>query len=308
MFRPQVAKAIAELREAAARSAWTQWAAIFTFPVTKRRATAIVDPEALLLGSFALSEYERRLRSVIALWGLHHSRLLSVQRAKNLSERFPEPVQDALGAFAHLALARGGDLRWRSVAQHVPKVASVREREKEASPVLEGGAAVMLRLRLGLGVGIKPDVIAYLIGLAGGRATVQAIAEATAYHGRAVRRGLEELAAAGFVEPRPTAPVSYRVDSRRWSALLRIDPEDPPAWRAWAAMYAFVAALDEWGRSLPESEFVLASEARDLLLKYGVALEGTVRLPYIEGAMGEALLPLFTKALAACREWVEGVV
>jgi hypothetical protein len=308
MFRSQVAKAIAELREGTARTVWTQWAAIFTLPTTKRRASAIVDPEALLLGSFALEEQERRLRSVIALWGAQQSRLLSVQRAKNLAERFPSAIREALGAFAQVALVRGGDLRWRSIARQSFKGAAVREREKQARPVLEGGAAIMLRLRLGLGVGIKPDVIAYLIGLAGGRATVQLIAEATSYYGRAVRRGLEELAAAGFVEPRPTAPVSYRVDNRRWANLLMIDPEDPPAWRAWGAMYAFVAALDEWGRALPESDFVLASEARDLLLQYGVALEGTARLPHVEGVKGEDVLPLFVRALDDCREWMEAVV
>lgn len=308
MFRSQVAKAIAELREAAARTAWTQWGAIFTAPATRRQASAIVDPEALLLGSFALMEHERRLAGVVRLWAQYQARLLSVQRAKNLVERFPTAIRDQLGQFAHTALTQGGDLRWRSIAQKSAKALAVREREKQASPVLEGAASVMLRLRLGLGVGIKPDVIAYLMGLAGGRATVQAIADATAYHARAVRRGLEELAAAGFVEPRPTAPVSYRVDSRRWAQLLRIDPEDPPVWRSWAAMYAFVAGVDEWGRSLPESDFVLASEARDLLVMYGTRLEGAVRLPYLEGATGEGILPLFLTALRECRDWVEGVV
>jgi len=175
--------------------------------------------------------------------------------------------------------------------------------------VLEGGPPLMLRLRLGIGVGIKPDVIAYLIGVAGGRQPVQLIARATAYHGRAVRRALEELAAAGFVETRPTAPVSYRVDARKWAVLLAMNPDNAPAWRSWAAMYSFVAALDEWSRKLPsESDFVLASEARDIMFEYGMSLDATVRLPRMDHYRGEAFLGPFVEGLKACVEYLEAMV
>src|SRR5213080_2951658 len=116
MSRQKVAKAIAELREAAARAAWTQWGAIFTFPASRRPAKSIVDPEALLLGSLALREHEPRLRGVVQLWARYESRLLSVQRAKNLVPRFRGAVRERLAAFARLAVTEGGDLRWRSVA------------------------------------------------------------------------------------------------------------------------------------------------------------------------------------------------
>lgn len=308
MFKQKIAKAIADLRDATARAAWVQWGAIFTFPATRQRASAIVDPEALLLGSFAVSSQERRLPTVTYLWARYQSSLLSVQRAKNLAARFPKGLQEELSRFALIALHEGGDLRWRSIAAGSMKTTSDTGRQKHGSPVLEGPASIMLRLRLGLGVGIKPDVVAYLIGLAGARATVQGIAEATAYYARAVRRAVEELAAAGFVEPRPTAPASYRVDNRKWADLLAFDAKDPPAWRSWASFYAFVAAVSEWAVTLPDSDLVLASEARDLLLKHGSALEGSVRLPYIEGTTGDALLPLFMDALKACSEWAVGVV
>ena len=275
MYRQKVASAIAELREAAAQAAWTQWAAIFSFPASKRRAHAIVDPEALLLGSLTLSEHEPRLRGVVQLWARYESRLLSVQRVKGRSCR-SKPLK---------------------------------QRDRQATPVLEGDPPLMLRLRLGIGVGIKPDVIAYLIGVAGGRQPVLLIAKATAYHGRAVRRALEELAAAGFVEARPTAPISYRADVPKWGKLLAIDPDDPPAWRSWAAMYGFVAALMEWSQRLPaESDVVLASEARDIMSEYGVMLDGAVRLPRMDQYRGEAFLEPFMDGLKACVEYLEAVV
>jgi hypothetical protein len=309
MSRHKVRKAIAELREAAVSAAWTQWGAIFTFPASRRLARAIVDPEALLLGSLALSEHEPRLRGVVQLWARTESRLLSVQRAKNLTLLFPPAVQQRLAGFARVAMVDGADLRWRSIAGRTTRRKAPDRRERQGTPVLEGGAPLMLRLRLGIGVGIKPDVIAYLIGVASGRQPVQLIARATAYHARAVRRALEELAAGGFADARPTVPVSYRVDARKWAELLAINPEEPPAWRSWAAMYSFVAALDEWSRKLPaESDFVVASEARDLMLKYGEGLDAAVRIPRLDQHRGEAYLEPFIDALKACVEYLEVVV
>jgi hypothetical protein len=310
MSAQPVASAITALREAAARVAWTQWGAIFTFAASSRPARAIVDPEALVLGSFALSGHEPRLWRVARLWARFAARLLSVQRMKNLARRFPTSVNDRLSEFAQVAVAPGGDQRWRSIARASPPTKSADRRERDATPVLEGGAPLMLRLRLGFGVGIKADVVSYLIGLAGARSTVQQIALATAYYGRAVRRALEELVAAGFVEARPTAPASYRVDLAKWADLLAITSDDPPAWRPWASVYAFVAALDAWSRRpAPESQFVLASEARDLVAQHAEALESAgVRLPALSSHRGEAYLEPFRSGLKELGEFIDTTV
>jgi len=309
MSAQRVAKAIAALREAAAQAAWIQWSAIFTVAASRRPARSIVDPEALLLVSLALRDHEPRLWSAAVMWGQFGARLLSVQRTKNLAVLFPPNTRERLGEFAQLAVNDGGDLRWRSLAHRGAGKVGARGRPKEGAPRIEGEAALILRLRLGLGVGIKPDVLACLIGHAGGAMPVILIAKATSYYGRAVRRALEELAAADFVDTRPTAPISYRADTRKWAALLGIEATDPPAWRSWAQVYAFVAALDEWSRALPtDSPFVLASEARDLVNAHGRALDPVIRLPQLDKYRGDAYLEPFVEALKACVEFVEGLV
>src|SRR2546430_15719782 len=108
MYREKVASAIAELREAAAHAAWTQWGAIFSFPASRRQAHAIVDPEALVLGSLALREHEPRLRGVVQLRARYESRVLSVQRLKNLGPLFPAGVRERLAAPPPPAAAGGG--------------------------------------------------------------------------------------------------------------------------------------------------------------------------------------------------------
>jgi hypothetical protein len=305
-----IASAIAGVREAAARAAWAQWGAIFTPAGGQRAARAIVDPEALLLGSLALVGHEPRLWRVARLWARYGARLLSVQRAKNIQRQFPTSVAGKLGEFARLAVVDGGDVRWRSLAGASTEAASGGRREPQARRVLAGGPALMLRLRLGFGVGIKADVIAHLVGLAGGGATVQQVAEATQYYGRAVRRAIEELTASGFIEARSTAPASYRVDLDKWTRLLGITRDDPPAWRPWSSVYAFVAALDAWASGpAPESAFVLASEARDLMARHARALEPAgVRAPAPGLTRGEGYLEPFRQTLEELSEFLGSAV
>jgi hypothetical protein len=309
MSSQPIPRAIAAVREAAAGAAWTQWGAIFTGVARHRPAHAIVDPEALLCASLALSGHEPRLWRVSRLWARQAARLLSVQRVKNLGRRFPDSIAELLGEFARVAVASGGDLRWRSLATNSSPAKPARS-EPEANPVLDGGPALMLRLRLGFGVGIKPDVVSNLIGRAGSRATVQQIAGEIQYYGRAVRRAVEELVAARFIEARSTAPASYQVDLTKWADLLAVDADHPPAWRQWAGLYAFVAALVAWeSRPLPESAFVLASEARDLALEHESALESAgVRVSAMSLHRGEAFLEPFVQALRQLARFLESAV
>jgi len=310
MSSQQITKAIAAVREAAARAAWTQWGAIFTSAASPRSARAIVDPEALLLGSLALIGHEPRLWRVARLWARYGARLLSVQRAKNIGKRFPPSVTEQLGEFARIAVADGGDLRWRSLTGSASQAKPPSRLEPQANRVLEGGPALMLRLRLGFGVGIKADVVSHLVGLGGGGATVQQMAAEIHYYGRAVRRAIEELAASGFVEARSTAPASYRVDLGKWAGLLAIPADDPPAWRPWAGIYSFVAALDVWWSGpRPQSAFVLASEARDLVAAHAQALEAA-GARFLAPSMhhGEAYVEPFGRALKECAGFLDAVV
>ncbi len=309
MSSQPITNAIAAVREAATRAAWSQWGAIFTPAAGRKPARAIVDPEALLLASLVVSGHEPRLWRVARLWARYGARLLSVQRVKNLGRRFPSSVAEPLGEFALLAMADGGDLRWRSLAADSAKAKPSGRREPEANPVLEGGPALMLRLRLGFGVGIKPDVVSYLVGQAGGGATVQQIAAGIQYYGRAVRRAIEDLVASRFIEARSTSPESYRIDLGKWAELLAMDVDEPPAWRPWAGLYAFVAALEAWGSGpTPDSAFVLASEARDLALEHAAAIESAgVRLSSLRLDRGEAYLEPFGKALRDLARFLDSV-
>lgn len=267
MLASELDNDIRTLRAAAIKVAWRQWAALGV-PVTgEQPARALIDPEALVLASFALQAEERRLPRLLRLWLPSGVRLLSVQRFRNLLPTFAQSTQVAASGFGRLAMMVGKDARWRSVtkpdAAAKPEAADPRHL---ASPAVDRPAALLLRLRLGLGIGVKPDLVGYLIGLAGQSATVQELADAVAYRQHPVRRAAEELAAAGLIEGRQTAPASWRIRVERWRPLLDL-PEDPPVWRPWRVFFTFVdhmSALAEQAEREKWSPYLHSSRLRDV--------------------------------------------
>jgi len=170
-------------------------------------------------------------------------------------------------------------------------------------------AALMLRLRLGLGVGIKADVLAYLLGLHGAPQTVPAIAVATGYYQRAVRRAVEDLVAGGFVSAAATSPASYRLEPGAWRELLGLR-QDPPVWRPWSVWFAFVAQLLEWAERQAAgpavSDYVISSRARDFLDGQRPKLGRSIGLPDARGYVGERYLEVFEKSLREVADWLKG--
>jgi len=302
-------KAAKELRSTAVRAAWRQWSAIFTLAVDESEARAIVDPEALLLASIGLGNHEPRLWRACRAWARVGARLLSVQRTKNLASGLVGDISSGLAEFAWIAKTEGNDGRWKMLATGA-EPSRPKRKERKATLTLDSPPALMLRFRLGLGVGIKPDVLTYLVGLAGGRATIQQITAATHYYGRAVRRGVEELVAAGFVQHWSTAPASYGADLSRWHELLDIDPKNPPAWHPWASSYAFVLAVSDWlENDPPSSATVAASEARDLIAQHSSALDAAGIPPMALGKHpGHTFLDPFQQALTSYAEYIGVVV
>jgi hypothetical protein len=259
------ARIVEPLRAAAIEAAWTQWGAIGFGAAAKRPARAIVDPEALVLVTLAFDELERRLGRAMGMWLGVGSRLLSVGRLTNLQRDYPTTLAVKVQAFAAGAHAEG-DARWSRLAGRTTARRSRRTGTESVTPDLRQPSTVMLRLRLAMGVGIKADALAFLIGCLGAGSTIREIAAATGYYERAVRRAMEDLAAARLATMMATSPVRYQVRWRDWAQLLGVDENTAPAWRSWHQLYAIVVAVDGWARRAEGSSwtpYVMGSRLRD---------------------------------------------
>ena len=304
-------------REAALVVCWEQWRSLGAFAGAYgvRRATSIIDPEALVLLSLLLRDAERRLDDFLGWWASSGATLLSVQRVHNLARGFPERVQERLGAFARLA-TEAGDRRWTRHQTEAGEFALTPREGKGAEHLaLYEAPALVLRLRAGFGVGAKADLLAFLLGIDGERASTKEAAEALGYTEVAVRTAAQEMTLARFVEETPERPVRYAADPEAWAGLLGFGggdrpPEEydsSPRWRYWAGVFAFLADVLAWvetGREADWSPYVWSSRARDLSERHRKALDVVrLRCPDAERQRGAAYLSAFAGSVQDVAEW-----
>jgi hypothetical protein len=296
------------LKETVIDAIWIQWRSLGTFIDTERLARSMVDPEALLFISLTFQHHERRLSDVLTSWAKNGSKLFSLQRVKNLVEKYPVMTKDGLAEFAHQARIEGNDFRWQSVAG-VDSGPTVRKQVLwEAYPSLWHPSALVLRMRLGIGVGLVSDLLSFLISLRGEWASAKLIAQATDYSVYSVRRVADDLASAQFIESTQTKPMQYRVETEAWSDLLSIDGE-LPSWRFWYQVYAFIAKVIisyESGGWEGLSPYLLSTKLRDLVeVHRDVFNWNHIALPDPRKYVGEEYLPAFTETIINLTEWIK---
>ena len=301
-------KLVDQVAEAAIESVWVQWRSLGLRVTAKRRASSIVDPEALVLISLALRDYERRLWDVLASWAKASSRLLSVQRMKNLQPTFPGQTNAHLAEFARMAFAEGGDHRWRKLAGVEPGPPARERGLAIASPKAWHPSALMARLRLGFGVGLPADILTFLLSLRGSWASARLIAEATNYTVYGIRRTADKMAAAQLIESTTEKPLEYRADGKTWKPVLGLAGEVPP-WRFWYQAYAFVADLvwkAQEGDLVAPSAYLLSSRLRDLAEKHQDALRlNQISVPEPSNFVGEEYIPAFEEIAANLSRWLD---
>ncbi len=279
--------AAAHLRDATLDVIWRQWAALGGSAASRTRAHAIVDPEALVLGSLAFVSEEPRLADVLHDWIVRNADLLSVQRAKNLTRDFDESARvligDGLRWLARIAMDEGKDLRWRSLLKQRSLSRSawvepaVRTNKSRASRVrVTDPATLVLRLRLAFAVGVKADLLSYLFCAPDEWTTVRTVSAVTGYTPAAVRRAGDDLSAAQFIESRAAQPAQYRIARDNWRPLLKLD-EKLPTWRGWLEVFVFATAFLAWHRLTEEGHtrtpYVVGVEGRELLERYRAVFE-----------------------------------
>jgi hypothetical protein len=262
-------------RDLAVDLAWTQWSALTSsISRTTTSPQAAIDPEALVLLSCVADRSERRLLDVMRAWFTEGIALVSVQRTRSLAARLPARYQEALGTIAALA-ELAGDHRWKRYATREGVAKAAASRPKQSGPLrLSAPAALMLRLRAGFGAGTKADVLAVLLGTRE-PVTLAAIAAALRYAPQPLRRAIDDMVAAGFVERIESSPARYRGSTAQWRNVLNPGGHDSASgsklhirWMPWADIVEFLAYTLDWAdgtTSSTSSDYIAASRARDLV-------------------------------------------
>jgi len=296
---------------------WRQWRAL-GFPASatqNKEPTSIIDPEALVLLSTEVARHERRLEDALAWWARTASTLLSVQRASSLLRTFPPSTCEAFSLFAVEAYD-AGDRRWK---RYVGKgmLAEGRRTKGPGAPTLTSPTALMLRLRAGFGVGVKTDLLTYLLGRRRHGATIKEAHNALFYTAPALRTAATEMALAALIRPDRERPVRYVADLGLWRALAANQVATTlaeqtnailPVWYDWARLFAFLADVLVWAERAQTdggTPYILSSRARDLVLpRLSTFTSNQIDVPDPKIYKGEAYLEGFKSTVEAVTHWL----
>lgn len=297
-----------ELADAAARCAWVQWSAIGALTLHAPKADdEIVDVEALLLGSLGLATRVPRLRTLATDWAIENSRLLSIARLRALlAGPFARSGVD-VGELAHLVATEGGDARWSALVTHAPAGGSHADQTrgtggKAMPPRWRGARTLLLQLRRGFGVGVKPDLVAILLGSGGAWVDASALAELSSYTVAAVRRAADDMANAYLIELSDRYRRTYRADVMVWKSLFPMI--ESSRWLRRADGFALVL---RWLRYISERESSAPSEL-DIAIKFAAEVDKFPGLRQDVGIVRELVSDDPTAAWASRHEAIESLV
>lgn len=272
--------------------AWDQWAQMGVSGAARRSDRWAADPEALLLFSLEVARADARLFDEILDWVVVNERLVSVQRLRNLCRSdVDRSLVEALlgwagqwrprarlGSKARSARA-GAEPLFRGLATRANRADEAFQAHgwlkrptgrtgKSRAPNMLAPMNFAFRLRQLLGVGVRAEVIRFLLTEGTPRATAQLITESAGFAKRNVQEALTALHSAGVVDAIPVANEQrYTIDRECWAALLGLAPDELPTHIAWPQLFRALSRLVRWLEDEINddlSDYILASEAREL--------------------------------------------
>jgi len=163
-----------------------------------------------------------------------------------------------------------------------------------------------------MGMGVKADLLTFLIGLHRGTgASVAEIQQALGYTSAAIRRSAKEVALAGLVRERSHRPAEYSTHPDLWYQLLHLgsDQGASSSWAMWSAFFAFLVRMDYLsGRVLSGNmnEFIAASAGRNGVLACLPAFEyHEIEIPDHTLFPGRLFVDALLRLTIAVANWME---
>lgn len=303
------------ITRSAVNVAWEHWASVGSpaRPESKRSRTGIVDPEALVLLSLAFCKDERRLEDMVRWWARVGSPLTSVQRMKSIAGQMDRSQSENFSLFSKFA-SEFGHRRWNRYASLSDQRDGIIRPPGPDELSLGSPCSLILKLRAAFGIGAKPDVLAFLIGSAGGVSSVSFISQALGYTKTAVRDALSDMVMAGIVQETSDRPALYKTNRQLWVDLLGIkgrNKREQPLWFMWLPLFGFLIAAHGIAYSALDaasSEYTAASSARDIVEQYAYAFQHhDIPLPDPSDYQGREYASAFLITVQSLSRWMSTI-
>ena len=324
--------ALSELRDRARRGflefAWRQWAQVGVSANVTGTDRWAIDPEALVLFTIEVARRDPRLFDEMLDWLAGNRRLLSMQRLRTLTARFPvDPgLVGAVLAWAGESVpSLQGPASQRKHGQHPEDVpvfspdvvgftgepdpafaehGYIRPRAfrsgKSGEPDARQPVNLAFQLRHLFGPGSRSEVMRILLTFADGPLDTARISGEAGFAKRNVSDTLAGLSASRVVKARWSGNERIFLAHRdKWATLLEVGPSAKyiPAFVSWVHLFPASLEILAWLEKEAEttdSEYLISSRARDLIERVAPRLEMAGLTPMPNRPLpGEAYLPAF---------------
>jgi hypothetical protein len=316
----------AEVSQGLLGFAWRQWAQIGVSATVEGTDLWAVDPEALILFTIGIARRDPRLFDEVLDWMAFNRGLLSAQRLRNLSRRFPlppdlvaavtawtqqtapvgllvsdqaAPVQDRELVFSPDVLAfvsQQDPVFARYGFTRPPAVRSGKSHEPDLVLPLN----LCFRLRHLFGPGGRSEAMRVLLTWPDGPLDTARIADEAGFAKRNISDVLTSLTASGAIKAAWAGNERrFTAHREKWALLLDLAAPGMPSFVSWVhllpAALQIIMWLDEKAGTT-DSEYLIASQARRLMNRLARDLEAAgIDVRHRESAHGAAYLPVFVE-------------
>jgi len=309
---------------------WREWSTLGVLGTTTAETRWLIDPEVLLLLTSEIGRHEARLFDEVMDWLRANSRWINTQRLRSL--HIKQDIGDAcvLAAIARSMMEHDPATKWRKLSQlaeprNPPEVLfrlgcrGLLSAVDEPDPVFEGygllrparasrslaqpvlmkqPCALLFRLRALFGLGMRADILCYLLTHDG--AHPSGVAQALGYSQKRVQDTMVEMAESGQLQVRPSGRMKiYWLDRRQWAEFLIPRSDDFPVWIDWIHLARGLTVLWRgiWAIDAERADDYVASSkmrttmraAKNDLLSSGIAFN----IEDDRGHIAEDYLPVF---------------
>ncbi len=334
-----------EFSERVLNFVWDQWCQIGVAGSVTRKGQWVIDPEPLLAFTTEVARRDARMFDEVLDWLVTNGRWVNTQRLSTIMKQDKVGDMAAIGAIASWLCEKDKSMKWRGLARRMgatePKrhealfgaqsgvpagIAGEPEAHFERYGLLRGPIhtremtravnmkdplSVMFKSRAVFGIGIRADVMAYLVSTDGGYA--RRIAGILGYNHMRVTEVLAGLAEAGMATVHSVGRTNhYRVDRERWQSVLLSERSGIPQWANWRALTRGLTTLWRAAWALDDTRadaYVFSSKMRQAMQVARDDLQGSgipVTIEDDKGYLAEAYLPVFVNDISRIMSVLEG--
>jgi hypothetical protein len=324
---------------------WGQWCQLGVVGSATRNGQWVSDPEPLLAFTSEVARRDARMFDEVLDWLVTNGRWINTQRLSTILKQDKIGDTAVIGAIASWMSEQDKSMKWRGITRRMvatePKrnealfemqfggpsgVAEQPEAHFERYGLLRGPIHtrrmtqavnmkdpmnVMFKSRAAFGIGIRADVMAYLVTTDGGYA--RRIAAILGYNHMRVTEVLAGMAEAGMVTVHSAGRTKhYRVDREKWRSILMPEQSGGFQWVNWRSLTRGLTAIwrEAWALDDARADaYVFSSKMRKAMQAAKDDLQGS-GVPFTieddKGYLAEAYLPVFINDISNVMSALEG--